>query len=261
MKKRLTKTWSKTMTNKIDKPDHISHNQIQLGRCPLKYETLRLKKELKEDKPALTEGSIVHDIIYEYTKACVEQGMDGDFELMNKLIEEKYDDSLPQDMYLSMREYLLIFAQKGIDKDSILDYERDETVTIGQDDEGKPIKVQVKIDRVNTYRTPRGAVVEVLDYKNQMNIIPKEEIENNLQLRIYRYVALQHLYPWADYIRVGIYHTRYNWIVSQSRSPVSGSYFSALISRFQCLVKNASIFSHSSSKSAFGLLSPQTIQL
>lgn len=197
----------------MKKPDHISNSQISLGRCLFKYKKIRLEKEIDQSNDAMTEGKIVHDIIYEYTKHCVENGMDSDFDLMNDLIEKKYDDSLPQDTYLSMRENLMTFAQKGIEKDKILDYEINKTYSIGKDKNGKDVKIQVIIDRVNTYRQNNGSVIEIIDYKNQYNLMTKEDVEKSIQLRIYRYIAMRFMYPWAKNFKIGIYHTRYNYIV------------------------------------------------
>lgn len=194
----------------LKKKAHISHSQIMNGRCLHKYKMINLLNKINPSSPAMVFGSTVHNIIYIYTKGCMEGAMEADFDLMNKLIDENFNKSgLSETMYQTFRETLLEFAEKGVNFDTLLDYEKRFHVNIGADD--KPMYVDGIIDRINSYRDDRGSVIEIVDYKNSMNIMSEEDVKENLQLKIYRYIACNYEYQGYDYVRTGIYHTRYNY--------------------------------------------------
>jgi hypothetical protein len=202
----------------LKKPDHISHSQIDTGKCLYKYYKTRLTGEVKKENAAMDEGAMVHKVIFDYTKQCIEKGIkDGDYELIDQLIDEHFDEvKLPEHVYIQARENLLGFAEKGFDFDNILAFEEKHTIDIGDG-----VMVELHIDRVNSYKSPNGSVIEIVDYKNHRNILTQEEVEQNLQLLIYKYIACMFLYPWAENVRVGIYHVRYNYTRWSKLKPVA----------------------------------------
>lgn len=219
MEKRNLRKKSEISQPKLRKKSHISYSQIVNGECLYRYKMINLLGKIKLGSVAMTMGSIVHQIIHDYTKQCVEERMDSDFELLQQLIDKYFDKSgLPESQYSEMRDNLIAFAEKGVQFDTILDYEKKFHVDInslGPDSvpSGKePIWVDGIIDRVNCYRVEEGSVIEFPDYKNQMNIASEVDVIEDLQLRMYRYIGCTHLYPGYDLVRTGIHHTRYNYI-------------------------------------------------
>jgi DNA-directed RNA polymerase subunit RPC12/RpoP len=73
------------------------------------------------------------------------------------------------------------------------------------------ILMEIVIDRVNSYRGDNGSVIEFEDFKNQMNILTKKEVNEHEQLNIYKYLGAKYLYPNFDYVRTGIHHLRYSF--------------------------------------------------
>lgn len=195
---------------KLKKPDHISYSQIETGQCLYKYKMIRLLKKIHVGGPAMTEGSMVHQVIYEYTKKCVEERIDSDFELIQELINKHFKKSkLGEGRYIEIRDNLLEFAEKGVRFDTFLDFEKKFNVEL---DDGQGSVIDGIIDRVNCYKTEEGSAIEFIDYKNQRNIMTEQEVSDNLQLKIYKYIGCDYLYPSYDIVRVGIYHTMYNYI-------------------------------------------------
>ena len=168
---------------------------------------MRLTGTVKHENAAMDEGKFVHQVIYEYTKHCIEHGIDSDFELIDQLIDKHFDNAkLSESVYINARQNLLEFGEVGIDIQKVLDFERHFRV------ETPGYTIEGYIDRVNTEKSKYGALVEIIDYKNQRNIMTENEVKENLQLMIYKYIAAKHLYPWMQAVRVGIYHVRYNYI-------------------------------------------------
>jgi len=200
----------------LQKKEHISHSQIRNGRCLLKYKLINLLGEIKEENNAMKLGSVVHIIAHDYVKSCVENSYDADFDLMNKLVDKYFNDSgLPEDFYISLRDAMIIFAERGVDFNSILDFEKEFLVDINSPDGSKsdnPVMVKGIIDRVNCYRVDDGSVIEFIDYKHQSKISTEEDVNNDLQLSIYKTIGCNYLYTGYDYVRHGIFHTKYNFI-------------------------------------------------
>lgn len=192
---------------KLKKKDHISYSQIQNGRCLHRYKTINLQGKIDVFNDAMKEGAFVHNVIYEYTKKCVEAGHESDFETMNQIFEEKFSNyHIDESKYIDIRSNMMNFAEKGVNFETILDYEKEFNVKF--DD----VCITGVIDRVNCYKNSNNeSVIEIVDYKNMDGIYTSEEVEQDLQLRIYRYIACEHLYSGYDVVRVGIYNTKYNF--------------------------------------------------
>ena len=197
------------------KPPHISFSQINLGLCPFKYLHCRLIGDMKERNNAMDLGSLVHQIIYAYTDICVKNRTEGDYEILCKIIDSEFDkNEYSEEIYKEAREICINFGERegSIDFSKILDYEKRKNVEIGIDSLGKKIIIQVVIDRVNFYRADKGTVLEIIDYKNQLNIITKTDIDKHDQLNLYKMIAARYLYPNNDFVKIGIWHTRYNFV-------------------------------------------------
>jgi RecB family exonuclease len=198
----------KSKSDKLKKKDHISYNQIQNGRCLYRYKMINLTGKVKVFNDAMKEGAFVHDVIYEYTRKCVEAGHESDFETISKIFDDKFNSfKIDESRYIPLRNSVMKFAESGVKFDKILDYEKRFEVSDGR------WKFTGVIDRVDTYRDYEDkSVIEIIDYKNQRSIYTQEEVETDLQLRLYRYFACEHLYKGFDKIRVGIHHTQYDFV-------------------------------------------------
>lgn len=204
------------------KPDHISATQIERGRCLYKYMRSRLQGDELQNEP-MREGKFVHEVIYRYTKFCVESKTVSDFEEFNRIFDEEFTRAqLPETIYTSARENLIKWAERGIEFDKILDYEERHTVEF---EPGK--KIMAVFDRTNSYTDERGSILEIIDYKNSMKILTNTEVEKHEQLRIYKHLAANYIYKNFDYIRCGIYHTRYDrmrWTDMQHVRDMTGEF-------------------------------------
>jgi hypothetical protein len=154
----------------------------------------------------MTEGKLKHKIIRDYTEYALRHGID--YETMTDLIDKYFRDcGLNESVRMNMRSELLEFAQCGIEPDRVIDYERRHTVDIGGG-----VNVQVVFDRVDAFKDFNGKVLEIVDYKNHHKVLSEQDVEDHEQLKIYAYVAAKYLYPGFSYLRVGVYHLRYNFI-------------------------------------------------
>jgi hypothetical protein len=193
----------------MQKPDHISATQIETGKCLYKYYRLRLLKDIGEDTLPKRLGKCVHDVISNYTDHCVKNKIDGDFEQLELLIQKYADEyKIPDGEYHDMRRNLCEFGEQGINFDTILEYEVEQNVEFLP---GK--KIIVKLDRLDSFVNSSGhSVLRIRDYKNSMKIYSAGDVEESMQLKIYKIIAAFFLYPGFDYIQVGIHHTRYNFV-------------------------------------------------
>jgi len=197
----------KTPKPKIEVPDHISHSQIQTGRCPLKYKLIRLTGQVVEDSTPAEVGKCVHDIIFRYTDFCVKNKMESDFETMERVINECCDEyELPEVEFIAIRINLMKFAEKGVEFNKILEYEKRETIEFAP---GKFI--QIVIDRTNLYKENNGSILEIIDFKNSQKFWTSMDVEEAIQFKIYKYIGCTFLYPGNDFVRVGVHHTRHNF--------------------------------------------------
>jgi RecB family exonuclease len=167
---------------------------------------IRLLKEVGHANEAMMEGATVHQIIYDYTKHVTKHGID--YEAMDRIIDQRFDATrLSEEVRASNRLPLLKFAESGINPTSILDFERR-----FKQDIGNGVRVEGVVDRTNCWRQDTGSVIEIVDYKNIQNVRSKDEVDGDMQLKIYKYVGCTWLYRNYDFVRVGIYHCRFNFI-------------------------------------------------
>ncbi len=199
----------------MKKPDHISHSQIQLGRCLYRYQQMKIEKKYKDENIPMKLGGLVHHVIYTYSKECIENKLEADYDLMSEIIEKEFSESgLPEEYYQQVRISCLKFGEHGFDYNTLLDYERRFRMDLGKDMVGNLILIDGIIDRVNCYDTPNGACLDIIDYKNQINILTATDVRDHQQLNMYRYALLMHLYRNEGFYlsRTGIYFTRYDFI-------------------------------------------------
>lgn len=195
-----------------EKPDHISHSQINLGKCLYKYLRLRLLQDIKNESAPMALGKIIHEIIYKYTDELVKQRLQADYELLTTVIENVFrETNYSEEVYKDAREIAIQFGEREIGYDKILAYEQKKKVKIGSDKFGKDIIIELVIDRVNSYRE-HGTVLELIDYKNQFNILTQADVEKHDQLNMYKYLSCEFLYPNFDWVRIGVHFTRYNFV-------------------------------------------------
>jgi hypothetical protein len=203
----------------VEKPDHISSSQIELGQCPYKYYRLRLLKDIENSSEAMSIGSAVHEIVFLYTHFCKKNKIDSDFDEMNKIIDKvfnKYQNKISESSYIDIRKNALEFGERGINFESIGDCEERRIVEF---EPGK--KIHLIIDRTDSYMMEGGSALDISDYKNTMKIFTKSDVEKLPQLNIYKYIGCKFLYPGFDLVRTGIYHTRYNFPRYSDRQKVA----------------------------------------
>ena len=63
----------------MSKPNHISHSQIQLGRCLYRYKQMKIERKYKDESVPMELGGLVHHIIYTYSKECIENKLEADY--------------------------------------------------------------------------------------------------------------------------------------------------------------------------------------
>jgi hypothetical protein len=194
--------------------DRISYSKIEAARCPLYFKKWYYDKERPENE-RMKLGSLKHKIIYEYSRAMMKQGGEGDYEMLEKTIKQEFNASGLDVKYLrEVHEDCFGFGETGFRADRMLDFEKHFIVDIGKDADGRTIKFEGVIDRVDAYDTPFGAALDVIDYKSAYNIIGATELDENEQLLLYQYVAMMHLYKEAGYGygRKGIYYLHYQFL-------------------------------------------------
>ena len=190
------------------KPEHISHSQIEAGRCLYYYMRTRLAKDVSIESEPMRKGSLVHNIIHKYTDYCVKHRMDSDYEVLKEIFETEFNNAkLEEDSYIEMRDIVYRFGEKDMEVEKINDFEKKEVIEFSP---GKYITVI--IDRTNAYETGQGTGLEVIDFKNSMILPTKDDVNNHKQLRLYRWAAMEYLYPGFEVVRTAIHNTRYNFI-------------------------------------------------
>ena len=197
----------------LKKKEHISYSQIQTGRCKLRYKHLVLLKDIEEESEPMRLGKVVHKIIAEYSRECIKNKLEADYELIEHVIENCFNESgLGEEHYKKVRATCIAFGERGFYYDTLLLYEQAFKFKVCDDRDGNPIIVKGIVDRVNVYETPNGACADIIDYKNQKNIMTEEQVWNHDQLNLYAYWFFMEAYRNGFYFgRTGIYHTAYNF--------------------------------------------------
>ena len=197
----------------LTKKEHISYSQIQTGRCKLRYKHLVLLKDIVEESEPMRLGKVVHKILAVYSRECIKNKLEADFELIEQVIEKSFNESgLDEKYFKQVRETCINFGERGFNYDTLLLYEHAFKFKVCDDRNGNPIMVKGIVDRVNVYETPDGACADIIDYKNQKNILTEEQVLNHDQLNLYAYWFFMDAYRNGFYIgRTGIYHTAYNF--------------------------------------------------
>lgn len=194
-------------------PKYISHSQLDVGKCPHRYDMVYIQKKYKAATGLGVQiGGFVHAIVKDYVKECVGKELDGDIEIMEKVFAKRWENyKLPEDYYKGLYDQMLGFGEKNINYDNVLDVEKEFMIEF---DKGKFIKGYIDIVRTYLFRGIEKKHNEpylcIIDYKNQANIIKQDEILTP-QLKIYT-LACMLLYPGYKWFRRGIYFTKYNFI-------------------------------------------------
>jgi len=185
---------------------YISNTQIETAKCLLRYKKKYIDKDVDFSSPAMTVGKLAHEIIRKYVEECKKSGSEGDYELMKRLIDEVTgEEKISTEMFADISDICLGFGERGVDWDHVLELERRFEI-----DMGEYMYVGV-IDRVDVDYMEGRTVLKIIDYKTQRNVMSADEVARNLQLRIYRYFSVNHLYPGFDYVNMGINHVRYGF--------------------------------------------------
>lgn len=187
--------------------DHISYSQIECFKCPGKYKNIYLDKSIKKESQYMTAGRVAHDAIRNYSVRCIQSKVESDYDFMNEEASKAINvEGLGTEEALEVRESLLEFAEKNLNYDIVLDYEKKFDIPINEG------IVEGIIDRTNGYRDAVGnRCLDIIDYKYSYKNYTESEVDNSLQLRIYRWAGLTFIYKNYDLVRLGIYNIRYNF--------------------------------------------------
>ncbi len=216
----------------VKKKDHTSNSQIVAGQCKLYYKDVYLNRKKNSGNVYTEGGKFVHKVLCDYTKHCVEDKIDGDFEKIEEIIVENYKlFVLPENLFSELRQICLNFAENGLDFDIILDYECDHTISYDSTNPEK--KHQVIIDKINSYMTEGGSVLEIIDYKNEQKIRTPAQVLEDQQLIGYVWACVKHLFKGYQFIRWGIQNTRYNKIIWSHKQPIPISEVSKLVEDYE----------------------------
>ncbi len=199
--------------NELKVKDHISYSQTKTGRCKLRYKHLALLRDIKEETVPMKLGRLVHKIIAEYSRECIEQKLEADYQLIDSIIDTEFSESgIDEEYFQQVRQNCVTFGEQGFNYNTLLLYEKRFKFSIGTDKNGNSMDVTGIVDRVNVYETPDGASADIIDYKNQRNILTEEAVQKHEQLNLYAFWFFMHEYYNGFYIgRTGIYHVPYNY--------------------------------------------------
>ena len=194
----------------LKKPDHISYSQIKMARCLYKYYRMRLVKDIEEDTAAQRRGKMFHDTAAEYCRTCIDQGMDGDHDLLMMIFEKKFNEyQLAEDIFMGCRQDMVEFGERGFRLPFMLDFEKHFRITLGKDLNDKEMIFEGVIDRLDVYDFHDATCLDIIDYKGQMNILNEADVYDNMQLQLYAYACRNEYVNEYFYMRWGIYFSRY----------------------------------------------------
>jgi len=198
-------------------PTTLSHSQIEHGRCLYRYLHGYINKEVElASGPGITKGSFIHQVVADYVKYCVTNKVQGDFEKFNEIFKARFKSfKVPEEYYKELWEQSMEFGAKSVHFENVLDIENKFKFEI---DPGKIITGVIDITRLYHDENLDEDVLNIIDYKNQANILKVDEIPTE-QLRIYT-IPIFLMYPGIKYFRRGIYYLKYNFI-QQEPEPVS----------------------------------------
>lgn len=175
------------MTNSGEVP-RLSYSSIDTyERCPLQYRYRYVERLEFEPKPALSFGSSLHAALEWFYDVKTTHPPELDA-LLDKLketwVSEGYADAAEEGRYLEEGLKLLTdYYYKNVGSFRVpVSLEEYFEVDLGG------FVLTGKIDRVD--RDP-GGTYEIIDYKTNRNLPPRERLAANLQLPIYQYAALQ----------------------------------------------------------------------
>lgn len=187
--------------------DHLSFTQIYAFICPYKYKKIYIEQSLNKNSLLMTTGRIVHNTIRMYSRECIKNKLESDFEIMSNCIDLALnEEKTTNEQSVEIREILLEFAEKSLDYEKILDYEKKFDINLNAG------IMEGIIDRVDSYRDQNNnRVLRIIDYKTSYKNFTESDVDNSLQLRIYRWAALKELYKNYDIVILGLYNTRHNF--------------------------------------------------
>jgi hypothetical protein len=206
------------MANKktIKKKNYLSHTQCQVGRCPKRYDMIYNKGEYKQlESLPLILGKFSHKFAEDYVNHCIKNKVDGDPEIMDTIFQKLWTEyKIPESEYKELYEECLIFAEKNVNIDSVLDTEKRFHVEFAP---GKFVDGIRDLDRIYGFRglkkkTEDNQILTIIDYKRTAKILKKEETLTD-QLKIYTLSVYEDL-PKFPYYRRAIYYLKYNIIVA-----------------------------------------------
>lgn len=208
---------------KNKKNDYLSHTQVEIGKCPHRYNEFYNKKLYRDiDTLPLKIGKFKHEFAKQYVDYCVSfeqqdgdeiiKGIDSDVDIMEKIFKELWPKYfIDEEHYKMIYEECLEFAMKPINYNSVLNTEKHFRVEF---DTEKFFEGYIDINRIYKFRgiakKDNDDILHTFDYKNQMNILKAEETLTT-QLRLYTF-ANYHTLPKFKYYRRGIYYLKYNFI-------------------------------------------------
>jgi hypothetical protein len=194
----------------MDRKDHISHSQIQAARCLYYYKRVYSDKEFKAENLPMLEGRFHHQVREVYINHCMNAGVETDPGAMRSIFEGCFDGSgLPENSFVPAYENVMKFAERPVPIDKIFAVEKESTISLGKDQNGKEIKVVVKPDLILIDATADGTLLDVWDFKSQRNKLSEKQVGEMQQMRLYMWAAVK-LCPGFDYVSPTIFILPWN---------------------------------------------------
>lgn len=187
-----------------------SHSRIQAGHCPLAFRKRYIDKERGIARGNSGFGKVIHLIVADIIKAQVRQEAYDVSVLLNRHMTHEL---LPR--MREMQDVLEIFSHRfEFNRNHVVGVEENMAIDTGGNEASwdnaylRGVLDLLEID---------GAHATIVDHKTQYNILSKSQMDNNLQLTMYCYLA-KCCYPQLQKFTVKIYFARYGAYRSSTRT-------------------------------------------
>ena len=188
------------------KNQHLSYSRLsRFETCPLSYRLHYIEKKQAEPGLPLRFGKTIHAVLERLIKEVVDDERTGP--LSEERAIELYREAWGAERLTGMdvfAEGLAILrrfiAEQGVvDHRDVLAIEKEFRLPVG------PFEVLGFIDRVDWID---DETVEVIDYKTNHQLFPRDEVDTSLQMSLYE-VAVRRLWPWAKKVKLTFWMLRH----------------------------------------------------
>lgn len=187
-----------------------SHSRIQTGYCPFAFRRRYIERKKGVQRGNSNFGKVIHLILADIIKAQVVKSSYNITELIEKHIEHELLERLRE-----IQEILQTFSyQFTFNADKVVGVEEAIAVDIdGNEAPWDDCYIRGVLDLIEI----DGTHATIIDHKTQFNILNQEQMDHNLQLSLYCYLA-KCMYPQLQSFTIKIYFARYGVYRSSQRS-------------------------------------------